>query len=296
MGTWSDIFNERQCISPADDLRKKYLTRLYKLTGRNIIAYYSGWLQRPGFAQTGIDDADMNAMMAVINTLDKNKGLDLILHTPGGDIAATEALVKYLKSFFGTDIRAIVPQLAMSAGTMIACSCKEIILGKHSNLGPIDPQFRGIPCQGVVEEFQEAIDAIQENPGSLPIWQVIVSKYHPAFVGECQKAIEWSHDMVKEWLKAGMFMDEPEADQRAEEISSALSSHSKHKTHNRHISADECVALGLKVNMMENNQRLQDAILSVHHAFIVSLAEMNSPVKIIENHKGSRMLFNGMPQ
>ena len=41
---------------------------------------------------------------------------------------------------FGTDIRAIVPQLALSAGTMVALACKEIIMGKHSSLGPIDPQ------------------------------------------------------------------------------------------------------------------------------------------------------------
>ena len=79
--------------------------------------------------------------MTVIHQLDRDKGLDLILHTPGGDTAATESIVDYLHNMFGNNIRAIVPQLAMSAGTMIACSCKEIIMGLQSSLGPIDPQL-----------------------------------------------------------------------------------------------------------------------------------------------------------
>lgn len=53
----------------------------------------------------------MNAFMNAVYQLDKDKGLDLILHTPGGDLAATESIVNYLHSVFGTDIRAIVPQL-----------------------------------------------------------------------------------------------------------------------------------------------------------------------------------------
>ena len=48
----------------------------------------------------------------------EGRGLDLILHTPGGDMAATESLVDYLRAMFGTDICAFVPQLAMSAGTI----------------------------------------------------------------------------------------------------------------------------------------------------------------------------------
>ena len=37
--------------------------------------------------------------------------------------------------------------MAMSGGTMIACSCKEILMGKHSSLGPVDPQIMGIAAQ-----------------------------------------------------------------------------------------------------------------------------------------------------
>ena len=77
----------------------------------------------------------------------------------------------------------------MSAGTMIALSCKEIVMGKQSNIGPIDPQFGGMSCAGVIEEFDNALNSIKANPASVPLWQVIISKYHPTFLGDCQKAI-----------------------------------------------------------------------------------------------------------
>ena len=78
-------------------------------------------------------------MVSQIEKKNRKNGLDLILHTPGGDIAATESLVYYLKQIFGRNIRVFVPQMAMSAGTMIALASKEIIMGKESSLGPIDP-------------------------------------------------------------------------------------------------------------------------------------------------------------
>lgn len=46
----------------------------------------------------------MNALYGI----DKTKGLDLILHTPGGDLAATQSIVDYLYTFFNGDVRVIV--------------------------------------------------------------------------------------------------------------------------------------------------------------------------------------------
>src|SRR5262245_52501160 len=139
MPNWNEILNELGAKGSTHDVvRRQYLKKLRQTNGgRNVILYYSGWLQKPELKGRGtsVDDADKNGLMAVINKLDRSKGLDLVLHTPGGDVSATESLVDYLRAMFGTDIRAIIPQLAMSAGTMIACSCREIIMGKQSSLG-----------------------------------------------------------------------------------------------------------------------------------------------------------------
>lgn len=180
MPSWDDILTELRVMgSPHDVVRRKYLKALHEYTGRNVIIYYSAWLQKGGLPGLQLNDADKNGFMTAIHNLDRSRGLDLVLHTPGGETASTESLVDYLREMFGSNIRAIVPQLAMSAGTMIACACQEIIMGKHSNLGPIDPQYAGIPAHGVCEEFSRAKKEIADNPATIPVWQPIIARPRP---------------------------------------------------------------------------------------------------------------------
>lgn len=289
MPSWNSILEEIQeskRIDALDYVRRSYLSKMNMITGRNVIAYYSGWLQKPGINNSSIHDDDKNGFMTVIHKMDRTKGLDLILHTPGGDTAATESIVDYLRKMFGTDIRVIVPQLAMSAGTMIACASKEIIMGKQSSLGPIDPQFNGIPAHGVIEEFEKAIREVQSNPETVPIWQVVVSKYHPTFIGECEKAIKWSSEMVHDWLMSGMFVNDAESTIKATRVVNELNNHIDTKTHARHIPVDECRRIGLNIISLEDYMRdvdFQDIILSIHHSFMHTFA-MSSAIKIVENH------------
>jgi hypothetical protein len=288
MPNWNQLLDEiRQSGSTFDLLRRKYLRRLHLLTKRNVIAYYSGWLQKPGLEGTEVNDYDKNGFMSAIHGLDRSKGLDLILHTPGGGTAATESMVDYLRSMFSTDIRAIVPQLALSAGTMIALACKQIVMGKQSSLGPIDPQFRGLPAHGVIEEFEQAYKEVVADQLKIPLWQPIISKYSPTLIGECQKAMKWAEEMVTEWLMSGMFAGKADATEKAVKVVKELTDHALTKSHARHLSAEAMRKKGLDLDIMdlEADDRLQDAVLSVHHMFMHTLSATPA-FKIIENHKG----------
>jgi len=288
MPNWSDLLEEvRAAGSMHDHIRRKYLAQLSEHTGRNVIVYYSGWLQKPAAPPyvTQVNDDDKNGFMATIHQLDRSKGLDLFLHTPGGETAATESLVDYLRDMFGTNVRAIVPQVAMSAGTMIALSCREIIMGKHSSLGPIDPQIGGVPAHGIVEEFKRAVADIEKNQMMIPIWQPIIAKYHPTLIGECEKAIQWSVEMVKEWLMTGMFHGFTDAAARAQRVVDELADHALTKSHARHISVQKADDIGIKVSSLEGDQTLQDLVLTVHHACVQTLSATPA-VKLIENQNG----------
>ncbi|MEK7142408.1 MAG: S49 family peptidase [Patescibacteria group bacterium] len=296
MPSWNEVLTELQSCNRVDALdyvRRKYLDQLHKNTGRNIIAYYSGWLQKPRIGNADICDDDKNGLMATIHKLDRSKGLDLILHTPGGDIAATESLVDYLRKMFGKDIRAIIPQIAMSAGTMIACSCREIIMGKQSNLGPIDPQFNGIPAHGVLEEFKRALKEVKDDPKSIPIWQTVVAKYHPTFIGECKNAIDWSTEIVTKWLESNMFDSISNAKELADKVVEQLGSHEDTKTHARHIQIDEAKSFGLKIKSLETDFKndFQDIVLTIHHAYMHTFAN-SAAIRIVENHLGNAIVFN----
>jgi ATP-dependent protease ClpP protease subunit len=295
MPSWNDIVKEIGSQPNAFDLiRRQYIKELADKTGRNTIVYYSGWLQKGNLIDYGfrfdIVDSDKMGFMTAIKGLDKSKGLDVVLHTPGGSIGATESIVHYLKSMFGNNIRAIVPQIAMSAGTMIACSCKEILMGRHSNLGPIDPQINGVPTHGIIEEFQRAKREVAENPETIPIWQTILSNYNPTLIGECEKAIKWSESMVENWLKENMFAEIPERNEIVARIIQELGSHALTLSHDRHLSIDILKdKLNLNIVEIEEDKDMQDKVLSLHHACIITLTQTPA-YKIIENQQGKAFI------
>ena len=300
MPNWNEVFQEilgsqsqgQILQANANNIvRHKYLRALQSRTGRNIIAYYSGWLSKGSIQLSDINDEDKNGFMTTVHKLDRSLGLDLILHTPGGGIAATQSIVSYLQKLFGRNIRAIVPQIAMSAGTIIACCCKEILMGKQSNLGPIDPQLRGIPCHGVVQEFKRALREVKRDPSRIVIWQQVIGQYRPTFLGQCENAIKWSNDFVKEQLEAGMLAGVNDRKKKAVKITSALSNYRLNKSHERHFDFDDCKKIGLVVKPIEEDPELQDLILTVHHCYMHLM--MNTPLfKAIENHNGVGLFKN----
>lgn len=298
MPNWGHVLNEIKKEknvpgkSAADAVRTKYLTELNAHTGRNTICYYSGYLSKPAKLEgLDINDEDKNGFMLCIQGLDRTKGLDLFLHTPGGNSAATESLVHYLKQIFGNDVRAFVPQIAMSAGTMIACSCREIWMGRHSNLGPVDPQVNRIPAYAVIEEIDRAYQEMMADKFKQYAWNPILGRYTPGFVQQCHWAIQRSKEMVGTFLEQNMFsdLDESPRKQLVDSIVEKLTALSSSKGHDKHIHFDECNAMGLKVKSLEDpsQKKLQDLVLTVHHCYMYTLSNTGA-FKIIENHTGRR--------
>lgn len=272
--------------TPLDIIRGKYLKELSKYTDRETIAYYSGWLSKPANVPgVEIDDGDMAGFMEAVHGLKCDKGLDLILHTPGGNPTAAESIVKYLRSKFNSDIRIIVPHLAMSAGTMIACSGKEIVMGKHSSLGPIDPQFNGIPAYSIKKEFEDAKEELSANPNSAMYWKLKLEKYPAAFLKIALDSIDLSEILVQEWLETCMFKNDDDKQKKVAKVVKSLNEHEASKSHGRHLDVDFCESIGLKIIRLENDQKLQDKVLSVHHAFTLTFNN-SSAIKIIENNIG----------
>jgi hypothetical protein len=298
MPDWAQVLGEintlkitktQESRAAVDIIRREYLRKLHNYTKRNIIAYYSGWLTKPNIAQTDIDDEDKNGFMMACHNIDKNIGLDLIIHSPGGSIAATQSIVDYLHQMFGNNIRAIIPQIAMSAGTMMACSCHEILMGKHSNLGPIDPHLSGMPAYGIIQEFDRACFECNNDPSKIPLWQSIIGQYDPAFLGQCEQAIDWSNAFVSHELESVMFENDAKAKSKSRSIVKKLTDYRGNKTHNRHIHYDELHKMGLNVTLIETDPNLQDLILTVHHCYMHSI--MNTlAYKMIENHLGSALI------
>lgn len=258
MPTWSGVLEELTSVkddpNAFDKLRRKYLAHLYSLTNRNVIVYATKWTSGdapPGMTSITLDD--LSGLMEVVHGL-SGPNLDLILHSPGGFPAAAETLVKYMRSKFD-HVRVIVPQMAMSAATMIACSANAIVMGKHSFLGPIDPQFtlptgigesrRAVPAQTIKDEFEEAVRECSD-PKKVGAWMWKIQQYGPGLLKECDNAIELSKLLAKERLENNMFKGEADAQAKATRIGDWLGDHREFKTHSRPLNRDTLAAQGLR--------------------------------------------------
>lgn len=311
MPTWGDILKELQ--GPAleiqskiqrgqlpqntpitidfDGVRRKYLRALFDYTHRPVILYAANWTTpKPGVDPdlVSIIPEDVQGFMEVMHGVPEGS-LDLILHSPGGSGEAAESLVSYIRSKFW-DVRVFVPHAAMSAATMLACSANRIGMGKHSFLGPTDPQFtlntdlgrQSHPAHAIVEQFERAKKECAQDPSALSAWLPILRQYGPALIVRCQLARELSEELVSAWLAKYMMPEEPD---KARKIAAYLADHNNFKSHSRFIDREKARDLGLAIEDLESDQKLQDAVLSAFHAASHTLMGSQA-VKIIENHLG----------
>jgi hypothetical protein len=282
-------------------VRRKYLSAAAQLSRRDTILYATGWTaSTAGLTQPtllSLLPGDIQGFMSALHGLGGSE-LDLIIHSPGGSLEAADQLVQYLRSKYN-HIRAIVPHNAMSAACMLCCACDEIIMGKQSAIGPIDPQLswttpQGAPvtaaAQSLLEELEEARADVAKNPSLATIWATRLQQFPPGIFASCRTAMELSESMVRDWLSKYMFRDELEST-KPREIANWLASATTHKTHGRPIGFNLCRDNGLKVGRLEDCQDFQDAILSVFHAASVTF-EASNCVKIIESHCGRGLYVN----
>lgn len=295
MPSWGTILNEvnlnfqKGDRNAFDSVRRKYISELSKKTGRNLIIYASKWTAGDAIPNLiSINDEDVHAFMEAVYGL-KGGDLDLMLHTGGGSAEASDAIVSYLRQKF-TNIRVIIPQAAMSAGTMLACAADEIIMGKHSSIGPIDPQFilntptgvQAVPAHAILDQFERAQKEIAENPKLLNSWIPMLGQYGPALIIRCKNQIQFARQTVENWLKQYMLKGDHAT---AVKIADYLSNHDNFKTHGKHINVIDAKNLGFKIIDLEADQDLQDKILSAFHATMITF---NTPaVKIICNQNGN---------
>jgi Serine dehydrogenase proteinase len=157
---------------PVDLLRRKYLQLLHRHTQRAVIYYGVAWHEtRPINPQTlSVDLGDIRGFMEACSNIHERQ-VDLILHSPGGNPDAAESIMAYLRQRFD-HIRGVVPLAAMSAATMMALGSDELLMGEHSQLGPVDPQItvttpegpRTAPAQAIKDQFDMPNKSVRTIP------------------------------------------------------------------------------------------------------------------------------------
>lgn len=279
-----------------DSVRHKCLKRLHNYTKTDTVLYASGWMSTKKYQKIpgqlfSLTPEDVQSFMAALHGL-KGEKLDLIIHSPGGSLEGTDQIVQYLRMKYKY-IRGFIPHNAMSAATMLSCACDEIVMGKQSALGPIDPQITfntpngaaSSPAQSILDELKMAKADISKDPKLSTLWTPRINGYPPGIYETCTTTIANSKSKVREWMTKYMFAKKEGGDELAQTISDWLGDATEHKTHGRPLGYEVCRDKGLNVKLLEDDNTLQDLILSVYHAATVTF-ELTQCVKFTENHSG----------
>ena len=285
--------------SPHDILRRQYLKALHDHTERAVIIYATSWLENnpgPGGEALALTLGDKQGFMEAVSNISEKK-LDLIITSPGGSAEAAESIMDYLRTRFD-HIRAVIPVAAMSAATMMALACDEILMGTHSQLGPIDPQFtiptpegpRSSPGQAILDQFELAKEECKDL-GNIGAWLPLLRSLSPGLLAQCQHSREQAVRFVDEQLTAHMLSNDSD---KASDVAEWFADFTYFKSHNRAVTVSNVEEQGLNVTRLEKDDDLQDLVLSVHHAVRHTFNDTGT-TKLIENHHGRAYLERVQP-
>ncbi len=102
---------------------------------------------------SSISIEDSEAILRAIRLTPSEQPIDVILHTPGGLVLASEQIARALAERKGK-VTVFVPHYAMSGGTLIALAADEIVMDPNAVLGPVDPQIGGLPAVSVAKVLE----------------------------------------------------------------------------------------------------------------------------------------------
>src|SRR4029077_3111175 len=98
-----------------------------------------------------IDDSE--AVLRAIRLTPPDQPIDVILHTPGGLVLASEQIAKALVER-KAKVTVFVPHYAMSGGTLIALAADEVVMDANAVLGPVDPQLGELPAASIIRAVE----------------------------------------------------------------------------------------------------------------------------------------------
>jgi hypothetical protein len=264
----------------AAELRKA-IADIQKIRKRPLICYFSNVVNSKITAPISIDGNDDLPFAEMVSSVpNEEKNLDIMIVTPGGSAQQVAKFVDKLRPRF-ENVAFILPNIAMSAGTIFVMSGDQIIMDSRAYIGPVDPQIpdrngRFVPAQAIltlINHIRERGEELIKN-GKRPPWTdlQILGQIDGKEIGNAISASEYSIELVETYLfeykfkhwshhSNGKPVTDEEKQKRARSIAKLLCDHSTWKTHsrgiNREIAWDICK---LKIAYPEDIDGLHDAI------------------------------------
>lgn len=221
------------------------------------------------------EGVEHRAKVAIEARRERRDNLFVILDTPGGVVEIVERIVRVLREHY-SEVKFIIPDRAMSAGTVLAMSGDDILMDYHSCLGPIDPQLvrddRLVPALSYLAQYENLIRKSEQSALSTAEL-VLLEKLDLAELHQFKLAHDLSVDLLKRWLTSykfkdwvrtesrGMRVTQAMKEERASEIALQLSDQTRWLTHGRGIDMNTLrEELRLKIDDLGEDPELKKAV------------------------------------
>ena len=202
-----------------------------------------------------IDPFDDFIRDAVEDIPGKRSNLLVILETDGGSIETTERISDVFRHHYKGEVSFLIPNRAMSAGTILVMSGDRILMDYYSVLGPIDPQVQNaegqvVPALGYLEKFKELVQKSSKGKLTQAELAFMLDKFDPAHLHRLEQAQEHSVDLLKRWLVQykfknwthtlgrGIPVTQKMKAERAKEIANKLNNTRLWRSHGRGLSIE----------------------------------------------------------
>jgi hypothetical protein len=217
--------------------------------------------------------------------------LVMFLNTPGGSAEAVEKIVEIVR-FHYQEVYFVVPDFAMSAGTILCMSGDKIFMDYSSSLGPIDPQvFNGkdwVPALGYLDKVEQLLEKARTNLLTNAEF-LILQGIDLALLSRYEQARDLTITLIKKWLVEYKFRDwqthatdpakkgAPVTDQekrdRAEEIAKLLGDNKLWHSHGRMIGPATLESkLRLRIDDYSDDANLRKLVRSYNDLLVEYIA------------------------
>lgn len=146
---WQRRQMEYRRFSSIDEFQQRRKSRVILLIHRQESISFLGV---PISRYITIEDSEK--ILRAIRLTPPDVPIDLILHTPGGLVLATEQIARALIRH-QAKVTVFVPHYAMSGGTMLALAADEIVMDENAVLGPVDPQLGNYPAASILKVVED---------------------------------------------------------------------------------------------------------------------------------------------
>jgi ClpP class serine protease len=218
-----------------------------------------------GALRPGVDNRVRDAAEA---SEEHRDSVAVILHTTGGVVEIVERIATVIRHHW-SDVSFIVPDYALSAGTVLAMSGDRIYMDYFSILGPIDPQVERegklVPALSYLTQYNRIMEKFANGTGTTADL-ALLNQMDLAELHSFEEAKKLSVELLEKWLSTYKFKDwvqtatqkmvvtDAMKETRAQEIASALANHERWHSHGRGISRETLRAeLNLRIDDLETD-------------------------------------------